>query len=251
VILSSTSDDRLDALGTQGVPGCVAVVSAIREEDIRMATWPASLAGHSGEVGDSREYLPVVAGIRWSGVDHERHAVSVHDESVLRAQFSAINGAWASRFAAAEGTDHDAVDDRQFGLEDSRPPEQCEEVHVKIVPHPGFVPSPQTSVSSAARAAEFEWNVFPPATGYQHVPEDFDHGTVRNAWSTALSAHRLLWGKQALKLREERIRHPSTCHPGSLHGSRDHEGAVRKSRAERGFVKPFYGLFLKSWINGV
>jgi hypothetical protein len=172
-------------------------------------------------------------------VDDEQHAVSVHDRSVLRAQFPAVNGAWASGFAAAEGTDHDAVDDRQIGFEDACLPEQSEEVHVEIVPNTGFVPSLQPSVSGAARATKFEWHVFPPATCHQHVPDDLDHGTLRNAWSTALSAYRFLQGKKALQFREERIRHPSTCHPGSLHGSRDHEGAVRQSRAKRGFARAY------------
>ena len=36
VILSATSDDRLDALGTQDVAGRFAVVSEICDEDIRM-----------------------------------------------------------------------------------------------------------------------------------------------------------------------------------------------------------------------
>jgi hypothetical protein len=40
VILSATSDDQLDALCTQGVAGRFAVVSAIREQDIRMAVRP-------------------------------------------------------------------------------------------------------------------------------------------------------------------------------------------------------------------
>jgi hypothetical protein len=188
VILSPTSNDWLDALCPQGVPSRLAVVSAIRKEDIRMTAWPAALSGHSGKVGDSREYLPVITGVRWCGVDDERHAVSVHDESVLRAQFPAVNGAWASGFAATEGTNHDAVDDRQIGLEDPCFSEQSEEVHVEIVPQPGFVPSPQPSMSCAARATKFEWHVFPTATGNQHAPEDLDHNAVRNAWSTGLSA---------------------------------------------------------------
>ena len=179
VILSPTSDDWLDALCTQGVPSRLAVVSAICEENIRMAAWPATLPGRSGKVGDCGEYLSVITGIRRCGVDDERHAVSIHDESVLRAQFPAVNGAWASGLAAAEGTDHDAVDDRQIGFKDACVPEQSEEVHVEIVPHPGFVPSPQPSVSGAARASKFEWHVFPPATCHQHVPKDLDHGTVR------------------------------------------------------------------------
>jgi hypothetical protein len=59
VILSATNDDGLDALCTQGVASRLTVVSAIREEDIRTPVWPASLAGHSEEIGDNRKYLPV------------------------------------------------------------------------------------------------------------------------------------------------------------------------------------------------
>jgi hypothetical protein len=239
VILSPTSNDWLDALSTQGVPSRLAVASAIREEDIRIAPWPATLPGYSGNFGDSRENLPMIAGVRRCRVDDERHADSVHDESVLRAHFPAVSGAWTSGFAAAEGTDHDAVDDRQIGFEDACLPEQSEEVHMEIVPHTGFVPSPQPSVSGAARATTFEWHIFPPAICNEHVPVDLDHGTVRNAWSTALSAYRFLRGKQALQFREERIRHPSTDHSGSLHGSRDHKGAVRESRDKRGFVRAY------------
>ncbi len=110
---------------------------------------------------------------------------------------------------------------------------------MKIVLYPGFVPSPQPSVSCAARATKLEWHVFPPATDRQHVPENLDHGTVRNAWPTAFLAYRLLSGKQALQLREERIWHPSTCPPSSLHGSRDQEGAVRTSLAERGALRAY------------
>ena len=233
MILSATSDDWLNALCTQGVASRLAVVSAIREEDIRMAALPASFAWHSGEIGDSREYLPVITGIRRRGVDDKRHAVSVDDESVLRAQFPAVNRAWTSGVTATESADHDAFDDGQLGFKDACPPEQRQEVHVEIVPHPGFVPSPKSSVSGTARAPKFTWHVFPLAACHQHVPEDLDHGTVRNAWSTALSAYRLLRGKQALQLREERsgIRAPAILAPSMEH--EDHEEGVPQSRAER------------------
>lgn len=113
-------------------------------------------------------------------MDDERGPVSVRDGSVLCAQFPAVNGAWASGLSATEGTDH-AVDDRQFGREDARLPEQPEELHVEIVAHPGFVPSPPPSVSGLARSTKFEGHVFPPATCHQHVPEHLDDGAVRNA----------------------------------------------------------------------
>jgi len=64
VILSAASDNRLDALYTQGFPSRLTVVSAIREENIWMAARSASPARNSREIGDRREYLPMVAGIR-------------------------------------------------------------------------------------------------------------------------------------------------------------------------------------------
>jgi hypothetical protein len=99
VILSATSDDRLDALCTQGVTGRLAVVSAICEEDIWMTARPASLARGAREVGDCGQDLSMVAGVRRCGVDDERDAVSVQDESVLRAKFPAVNRTCASGIA--------------------------------------------------------------------------------------------------------------------------------------------------------
>jgi acetyl esterase/lipase len=52
VSLSPTSDDRLDALCTQGILSGLTVVSTIREEDVRVAARPTSLPGDAREVGD-------------------------------------------------------------------------------------------------------------------------------------------------------------------------------------------------------
>ena len=125
MILSATSDNRLNALCTKGFACRLAVVSTIRKVDIRMTAWPASLARDAGEVSDCKQYLSVVAGIRRSGVDDKRHSVSVHDESVLCAQFPAINRAWPSGVAAPESADHDAIDDRQLGFKDAGLPDRA------------------------------------------------------------------------------------------------------------------------------
>ena len=132
MILSATSDDRLDALCSQGVTGRLAVVSAICEEDIRMTAWPASLARGEGEAGHCRQ------------------------------------------------------------------------------------------------AVEFKWHVLRSASDHECVPEDFDHRAVRNLRSAALRPHGLLYTRQSLQLRKERVRHRA---PAILAPSMDHEDnevAVRK-----------------------
>jgi len=220
VILSPTSDDRLDALCTQGISSGLAVVSTIREQDVRVAAWPTSLPGDAREVGDCWKDLSVVAGIRRRGVDDERCSVPDNDEGVLRAQLPAVNRAWASGIATTECANRHAIDACQLGFKDAGPPEQREKKHMEVVPHAGFVPSSKTAVSGAARTAEFEWHVFPTAPSHQHVLQDFDHRAVRHSRPAAFRPHGLFRRQQSLQLRKERIRHPSTCHPGSLHGSR-------------------------------
>ncbi len=184
-----------------------------------MTARPALLAWDAGEVGDRRQDLPVIAGVGRRRVHHERHSVFVHDERVLYARFPAVNGTLSRGIAAAEGSDHDAVDDRQLGLEDADLPEQCEKTHMEIIPRPVLVPSSKPSVSGAARTAEFERHIFQPTTGHQHVPEDVDHGKVRNSWSTALTAYRFLRGKQALQFAKNAsgIRAPAILAPSMGH----------------------------------
>jgi len=220
VILSATSDDRLDALCMQGVAGRLAAVSAICEEDIRMTVQPASLTRNTWGVGDCLQDLSAIAGIRQRGVDDKRHAVSVHDESVLCPQFPGVNKAWASGIAAAECADQDAVDDRQLGFKDAGLLELCGKVNVEIVPDPSFVPSSKSAVSGAARTAEFEWHVLLTASGHKYVPENLDHREVRNQRLATFRPDGLLRRQQGLQLRDEGIRWPSTCHPGSLRESR-------------------------------
>ena len=145
MILSATSDDRLDAPCTQGAPSRLAVVSAIHDKDIRMTARSAALARNAGHIGDCRQCLCAVAGIRRRGVHDRRHAASIHDESLLRTQFPGLNRAWASGVVAAESADHDAIGDRQLGCTDASHPEQYEKVHVEIVSHCGCVPSSKLS----------------------------------------------------------------------------------------------------------
>jgi len=133
VILSATSDDRLDALCTQGMAGRFAVVSEICDEDIRMTARPRSLARNGGGVGDCLQDLSVIAGIRQRGVDDERHAVSVQDGSVVRRHFPAVNRAWAGAVTAAECANHDAIADGQLGFKDPGLPGQAEQVRLEVV----------------------------------------------------------------------------------------------------------------------
>ena len=213
VILSETSDDRLDALCTQGVAGGFAVVSAIWYEDIRMTERPASLARNGGGVGDCLQDLSVIDGIRQRGVDEDRQAVSVQDGSVLCRQFAGVNGTWAKGVTAAECPTHDAIADGQFGFKDADALEQREKVRVEIVPRYGFVPSSKSAVSGATRAAEFEWQVFPSAPSHKHVPQNFDRRAVRHARPAAFRTHGLFRGQQSLQLRPASVHLPSWLPP--------------------------------------
>lgn len=121
---------------------------------------------------------------------------------------------------AAECADQDAVDDRQLGFKDAGLLEHCGKVNVEIVPDPSFVPSPKSAVSGAARTAEFEWHVPVTASGHKYVPENLDHSEVRNQRLATFRPDGLLRRQQGLQLRDEGIRWPSTCHPGSLRESR-------------------------------
>jgi len=97
--LSATSDDRLDALCTQGVAGRFAVVSEICETDTRVALRPAAITKNTWGVSDCRWDLPVIAGTRQRGVDDERASVLVRDKSVVRAKFPAAHTARVSGIA--------------------------------------------------------------------------------------------------------------------------------------------------------
>ena len=119
MILSATSGERLDVLCTQAMAGLFAVSSVIWEEDIRMTARPASLAKNAWDGGDCRQDLSVIAGVRRSGADDERHSARVHDESLLCTGFRAVNRAGASGVTAAECANHDAVEDRQLGFNDA------------------------------------------------------------------------------------------------------------------------------------
>ena len=147
MIPSATGDDRLDTLCTQDVAGRLAVLSEIR-------------------------------GVGWRCVDDKRHTVSVHDENVLFLQCPAVDKTWASRFAATERADHDAIDDRQFGFKDAGLPEQRQKDHVEIVPNFGFVPSSKSSVDGAARTREFEEHVFPTTSAHHRRPQASDRCAV-------------------------------------------------------------------------
>ena len=110
-----------------------------------MTARSAALARNAGHIGDCRQCLCAVAGIRRRGVHDRRHAASIHDESLLRTQFPGLNRAWASGVVAAESAEHDAIGDRQLGCTDAGHPEQYEKVHVEIVSHCGCVPSSKLS----------------------------------------------------------------------------------------------------------
>jgi len=198
VTLSATSDDRLDDLCMQGVSSGLAVVSTIREEDVRVAARPTSLPGDAREVGDCWKDLSVIAGIRRRGVDDERYSVPVNDEGVLRTQFPAVDRAWTSGIASTECADQHAIDDCQLSFKDAGPPEQREKVRVEVIQHAGFVPFSKTAVSGAARTAEFEWHAFPTAPGHKPVSQDFDHRAVRQARPAAFRPHGLFCRQQSL-----------------------------------------------------
>ena len=174
MILSPTSDDRLlGALGTQGVPGRLAAITAIREEGSRIAAWPASLAGHWGEVGDRWEDLYVVAGVRRRGLHDEWQVVPIRDESVLRDPFPTIKRVWTISVVAAEIEGRNAVGNCHLDFKEAGLPEQCEKMHVGTVSPPSFAPSSKSSVDGAARTAACEWHVLPTAPGRRHLPRAF------------------------------------------------------------------------------
>jgi hypothetical protein len=74
VILSATSDQRLDALRTPSSAGSLAVVSTIREEDIRYNR--LADAAHQGRlgIGDYRQHLSLVADTHWPDVNYQRQS---------------------------------------------------------------------------------------------------------------------------------------------------------------------------------
>lgn len=86
----------------------------------------------------------------------------------------------------------------------------------------------ERELSDAAGSVEFKWHVLRSASDHECVPEDFDHRAVRNLRSAALRPHGLLYTRQSLQLRKERVRHRA---PAILAPSMDHEDnevAVRK-----------------------
>jgi hypothetical protein len=218
-MLSATSDDRLNALSTEGIAGRVAVVLASRDEDIQMAVQPTAIANNTWGVIDFLPDLAVIAGIRQRGVGAERNAVSVQEESVLCRQFPAVNWTWAGGGTAAEFANLDAVDDRNLGFENAGLPEQHGKVCVEIVSGSSFDPSSKSVVSGAPRTAELDWRVLPSAFDRECIPGVFGHHAVLPPRAAVLRLYGLLRSQQSLLFREEPIRHPSACQPGALHGS--------------------------------
>jgi hypothetical protein len=141
-----------------GVEYRVTVVAMICEENIRMATPPASLAENAWENGDCLHGLPVVDGIRWRGVGEGVRSAYVHDERVLCPRIPAVSRTWAIGIAA-ECTNQEAVEDRQPGLGSAGVLEKCDKVDVKLVPESKLFPSSKSALGGAARTAEFEWRV--------------------------------------------------------------------------------------------
>lgn len=246
MILSATGDDRLNALRMQDVSSRIAAVPVIREKEIPMTARPAALTRNAGKSETAVNICPwavASASEVWitSGVSFPSTTRVCFVPSVLRS-----NGAWTSGLAA-ESTDEDAINDRQFGFIDVSVAEPFEKVHVEhveIVPHPGFVSSPKPSVGGAARTFEFERNVVPTAAGHQPVSDDLDHGAGRLPPSRPVGP---FGGKQGLKLREKHIRHPSTRQSGPRDGSRRpwRARAQHKCRTRicRGVLTSFHSVF--------
>lgn len=233
VIPSTTRIDRLYTLCTQGVPRCLALVSTVCEEGIRIAAWPDSLSLDSGVIGEDVECLRMANGIRWRSVDNERYSAPTHDESVIRAKLPLANWPWTRGVSAAKGSEHDAVDDRQFGREDASLRKHLEKVHLEIDPRTNPIPPSKSSASSASRSFDVGNHFSPTATGQQNVPVHPATAWLRNTWATVLTAHRPLSSTNGLQSDKERLRQLSTCRPGLLHRSRDHDGGVQNYSLKR------------------
>lgn len=173
MILSATSDERLDALCMQGVGCCLAAVPAIREEDIRMTARPASLVRDAGEVGDCRQDPSVIAGLHGRGLDDERDAVPVHDERALRAKFPPVKGpvpvaspsqkAWIMTLSPLADLS-------------SRPPSQrCDKSMWTSFPTRGIV---NVCMSALGASPAFEWRVFPKVASQKQMPMDLGRCAV-------------------------------------------------------------------------
>jgi hypothetical protein len=138
--------------------------------------------------------------------------------------FTAAKGRRASGLYAREGTDHDGFTDHNFRFKDSRLSEPCPEMHSDIVTQPGFAPSPMSATSGAARKSEFQRCVShrqSVASAYLRTVTTVGCATPR---STAVTARSFLQETQGLKLREERIRYPSTFHSGLSIGNKSTKG---------------------------
>ena len=70
--------------------------------------------------------------------------------------FPSVNGARPRRVPAAERPHENAVDNRQFSFQDSRLPQDCQDVHMQSLPDPAGIPPLKAAMSCSSRASEFQ-----------------------------------------------------------------------------------------------
>ena len=171
MILSATSDDRLDTLCTQGAPSRLAVVSAIHDKDIRMTARSAALARNAGHIGDCRQCLCAVAGNRRRGVHDRRHAVSIHARACFVRSFLGSTGLGP---VASSPPNPRIMTLSAIGNSAARMPailsnmRKCmwRSSRTAAVFHRRSCP-----MAGAARTPKCEWHAFPTATSHQRVPQ--------------------------------------------------------------------------------
>jgi len=139
VIDASSGNDRPDALPAKALPDRLAVVSPVGVSPVEMLPRSARLTAYLGTVLDHGQNQSVVAGVRWGGVDHERHAVGVDEQRVLGSEFPAVNRARPRRIPTTESPHQNAVDHRQLGFKDARLPKNRPEVEMQSLPDPAGV----------------------------------------------------------------------------------------------------------------
>src|SRR5581483_688516 len=220
----STSDQWFDAQPAKQMPGIVAVVAAVGQENVRLLRRPTWFAAHHRVIQNDGQDLRVIAGVGTCRANGQRDAMPVDKQGVFGAQFSAVHRAGTGVVAASHCPNAHAIDDRRMRIQLTSFSQQLEPVHVQAVPNAQLFPPPQSAMRRATRAVHFSRHILPATAGAQHKPNDPHHGDMGNLRATALWSHRLLWRQMRFQFFHKLVRHLCTGHDASPPEVEKHSG---------------------------